>query len=96
MPHFPVYLWTLPMFHCNGWCFPWTITVLAGCHVFLRKVETTPIYDAFADHGVTHLCGAPIIMSMIAHADETQKRSFSQKVEMMTAGAATTCDHQGD
>ena len=87
MPHFPVYLWTLPMFHCNGWCFPWTITVLAGCHVFLRKVETTPIYDAFADHGVTHLCGAPIIMSMIAHADETQKRSFSQKVEMMTAAA---------
>ena len=87
MPHFPVYLWTLPMFHCNGWCFPWTITVLAGCHVFLRKVETAPIYDAFADHGVTHLCGAPIIMSMIAHADETQKRSFSQKVEMMTAAA---------
>ena len=87
MPHFPVYLWTLPMFHCNGWCFPWTITVLAGCHVFLRKVETGPIYDAFADHGVTHLCGAPIIMSMIAHADETQKRAFSQKIDMMTAAA---------
>ena len=87
MPHFPVYLWTLPMFHCNGWCFPWTITLLAGCHVFLRKVETAPIYDAFADHGVTHLCGAPIIMSMIAHADATQKRPFSQKIEMMTAAA---------
>ena len=87
MPHFPVYLWTLPMFHCNGWCFPWTITLLAGCHVFLRKVETAPIYDAFADHGVTHLCGAPIIMSMIAHADAKQKRPFSQKIEMMTAAA---------
>ena len=87
MPHFSVYLWTLPMFHCNGWCFPWSITLLAGCHVFLRKTEAGLIYDAFADHKVTHLCGAPIIMSMLANADETQKRPFSQNIEMMTAAA---------
>ena len=87
MPHFPVYLWTLPMFHCNGWCFPWSITLLAGCHVFLRKTEAGAIYDSFADHGVTHLCGAPIIMSLLASADETQKRPFMQKIEMMTAAA---------
>ncbi|MGC6485964.1 MAG: acyl-CoA synthetase [Candidatus Puniceispirillales bacterium] len=87
MPHFPVYLWTLPMFHCNGWCFPWSITMLAGCHVFLRTIDAGGIYDAMADHGVTHLCGAPIVMSMIAHADESQTRRFTQKVEMMTAAA---------
>ena len=87
MPHFPVYLWTLPMFHCNGWCFPWSITLLAGCHVFLRKTEASLIYNALADHGVTHLCGAPIIMSMLASAGQGQKRDFSQKVEMMTAAA---------
>ncbi|RYH01106.1 acyl-CoA synthetase [Salipiger sp. IMCC34102] len=85
MPHHPVYLWTLPLFHCNGWCFPWTITLLAGCHVFLRAPRAEAIYDAFADHNVTHLCGAPIIMSMIAGAAE--KRAFSQKVKMMTAAS---------
>ena len=58
----PVYLWTLPMFHCNGWCFPWTITAQAGTHVCLRRVEAKAIYDAVADEGVTHLCGAPIVM----------------------------------
>ncbi len=87
MPHHPVYLWTLPLFHCNGWCFPWTITLLAGCHVFLRAPRADAIYDAFADHGVTHLCGAPIIMSMIAGAPENQKRTFPQKIKMMTAAA---------
>ena len=87
MPHFPVYLWTLPMFHCNGWCFPWSITILAGCHVFLRQPEAGAIYNALADHKVTHLCGAPIIMSMIAHATAEEKRIFSQTVEMMTAAA---------
>lgn len=87
MPHFPVYLWTLPMFHCNGWCFPWTITLLAGCHVFLRKADAKGIYDAMADHQVTHLCGAPIIMSMIVNAGEGEKRVLPQKVEMMTAAA---------
>ena len=87
MPHHSVYLWTLPLFHCNGWCFPWTITLLAGCHVFMRAPRTGPIYDAFADHGVTHLCGAPIIMSMIAGASKDEKREFSQTVKMMTAAA---------
>ena len=87
MPHFPVYLWTLPMFHCNGWCFPWSITLLAGAHVFLRKVEAGAIYDAFADHGVTHLCGAPIVMSMLAGATPSQRRDFPQNVSMMTAAA---------
>jgi len=85
MPHHPVYLWTLPMFHCNGWCFPWTITLLAGTNVFLRAPRADAIYDAFADHGVTHLCGAPIIMSMIAGAAE--KRTFPQDIKMMTAAA---------
>ena len=87
MPHHPVYLWTLPLFHCNGWCFPWTITLLAGTHVFLRAPRAGAIYDAFADHGVTHLCGAPIIMSMIAGASETERRPFNQKIRMMTAAA---------
>ena len=87
MGHRPVYLWTLPMFHCNGWCFPWTITLLAGCHVFLRAPRADAIYDAFADHGVTHLCGAPIIMSLISGAPAEDKRAFSQKIKMMTAAA---------
>ncbi|GGE62557.1 acyl-CoA synthetase [Actibacterium pelagium] len=87
MPHFPVYLWTLPMFHCNGWCFPWTITLLAGTHVFLRAPRAKPIFDAIADHGVTHLCGAPIIMSLIADAAPEDTRDFPQTVEMMTAAA---------
>lgn len=87
MPHHPVYLWTLPLFHCNGWCFPWTITLLAGTHVFMRAPRVEAIYEAFADHGVTHLCGAPIIMSLIADAPEAVRRSFSQPVKMMTAAA---------
>lgn len=87
MPHFPIYLWTLPMFHCNGWCFPWTITMLAGTHVFLRAPRVQPIFDAIADHGVTHLCGAPIIMSLIADAKPEEIRNFDQTVEMMTAAA---------
>ena len=85
MPHHPVYLWTLPLFHCNGWCFPWTITLLAGTHVFLRAPKADAIYDAFVDFKVTHLCGAPIIMSMILSA--TEKRKFSHKIKMMTAAA---------
>ena len=85
-PH-PVYLWTLPMFHCNGWCFPWTVTALAGTHVCLRRVEAAAIYDAFADHGVTHFCGAPIIMQMILNAAPGEQRDFTQQVKMMTAAA---------
>ena len=87
MPHHPVYLWTLPLFHCNGWCFPWTITLLAGTHVFLRSPSAENIYAAFSAHEVTHLCGAPIIMSMIAGASKTEQRPFSQHVRMMTAAA---------
>ena len=87
MAHHPVYLWTLPLFHCNGWCFPWTVTLLAGTHVFLRAPRADAIYDALADYGVTHLCGAPIIMSMICNAPPEEQREFSQKVKMMTAAA---------
>ena len=87
MPHHPRYLWTLPLFHCNGWCFPWTITLLAGTHIFLRSPSAGAIYDAFAAHDVSHLCGAPIIMSMIANADPHDQRAFSQKIRMMTAAA---------
>ena len=83
----PVYLWTLPMFHCNGWCFPWTVTALAGTHVCLRKVEAAAIHAAFAERGVTHLCGAPIVMQAILGAPEAERRPFGQTVRMMTAAA---------
>jgi fatty-acyl-CoA synthase len=88
MPHHPVYLWTLPMFHCNGWCFPWTITAMAGTHVCLRQISAKAMYDAMADHKVTHLCGAPIIMGMLCNAPEDQKRDIPKGIGMMTAGAA--------
>lgn len=87
MPHHPVYLWTLPLFHCNGWCFPWTITLLAGTHVFLRSPKADAIYNAFAEEGITHLCGAPIIMSMISGAVPQDQRKFTQHIKMMTAAA---------
>jgi len=83
----PVYLWTLPMFHCNGWCFPWTICLLAGTHVCLRQVRAKAIYDALADHGVTHMCGAPIVMSTLLNAPEPERRHFPQKVNFFTAAA---------
>ena len=87
MPHRPIYLWTLPMFHCNGWCFPWTITMLAGTHVCLRKVTAKNIYDSIAEHHVTHLCGAPIVMNMIGSAPKEEQRELPHRVEMMTAAA---------
>ena len=87
IPPHPVYLWTLPMFHCNGWCFPWTVTALAGTHVCLRRVEPGAIYAAIADYGVTHFCGAPIVLNVIANADEADKRPLAHIVEVMTAGA---------
>ncbi|WP_421706500.1 acyl-CoA synthetase [Algihabitans sp.] len=87
MPAHAVYLWTLPMFHCSGWCFPWTVTALAGTHVCLRRVEAATIYRALAEEGVTHLCGAPIVMQMILGATPEQKRPFPQQVQMMTAAA---------
>ncbi len=86
MPRHPVYLWTLPMFHCNGWCFPWTVAALAGTNVCLRRVEAEAIFDAFARHGVTHFCGAPIVLNMIANAP--RPRSIERRIEAMTAGAA--------
>ncbi|MDZ5699188.1 acyl-CoA synthetase [Chelativorans sp. M5D2P16] len=83
----PVYLWTLPMFHCNGWCFPWTLALQAGTHVCLRWVRAKAMYDAIADHRVTHLCGAPVVMSTLINADESDKRTFPQTVIFNTAAA---------
>ena len=87
MPRHPVYLWTLPMFHCNGWCFPWTINLLAGTHICLRKIWAATIYEAIEEHQVTHLCGAPIVMGMIANAKEQEQRTLSNQVQIMTAAA---------
>jgi fatty-acyl-CoA synthase len=87
MPRHAVFLWTLPMFHCNGWCFTWTMSVLAGVHVCLRWVRQKAIWDALADHGVTHLCGAPIVMSTILSTPAELKRPLRQKVEFLTAAA---------
>ena len=75
----PVYLWTLPMFHCNGWCFPWTLSVVAGTHVCLRWVRAKAMYDAIADHGVTHLCGAPIVMSTLLNAPAEEQAAASRR-----------------
>ncbi len=87
MGRHPVLLWTLPMFHCNGWCFPWSLSVVAGTHVCLRQVRAPAIYRVLAEHGVTHLCGAPIVMSVLVNAPESEKRSFPQKVTFMVAAA---------
>src|SRR5579864_8509844 len=87
LPHHPTYLWTLPMFHCNGWCFPWTITALAGTHVCLRRVEAGAIFGAIAREGVTHLCGAPIVANLLLNAPDEQ-RVVGRPIAMMTAGAA--------
>ena len=84
----PIYLWTLPMFHCNGWCFPWTITALAGTHVCLRTVNAKNIYKSIAEHKVTHMCGAPIILSMIINAEKNEIKQINNKVNIMTAAAA--------
>jgi fatty-acyl-CoA synthase len=84
----PVYLWTLPMFHCNGWCFPWAITALAGTHVCLRRVEAAAIYETIARDGVTHMCGAPVVMNMLLNAGPGLTRFLDRRIEMMTAGAS--------
>ncbi len=83
----PVYLWTLPMFHCNGWCFPWTVSVAAGTHVCLRQVRAQPIFDAIAEHKVTHLCGAPIVMATLLNAPEAEKKPLPHVVQFVTAAA---------
>jgi fatty-acyl-CoA synthase len=87
MPMHPTYLWTLPMFHCNGWCFPWTIAARAGTNVCLRKVSAKGIYDAIADHGVDHLCGAPIVLGFMINAGEGERRDFAHLCKVMTAAA---------
>jgi fatty-acyl-CoA synthase len=83
----PVYLWTLPMFHCNGWCFPWTMPVVAGTNVCLRAVRSDAVWNALADENVTHLCGAPIVMSTILNAPAEQKRTLGRTVQFLTAAA---------
>ena len=88
MSHFPIYLWTLPMFHCNGWCFPWTVAMQAGTHVCLRRVEAQPILDAIREHRVNHYCAAPIVHSLIYNAPESMRAGIDQQVRGMVAGAA--------
>jgi len=87
MAKHPVYLWTLPMFHCNGWCFTWSISVLAGTHVCLRQVRAAAMYDAIAAHKVTHLCGAPIVMATLLGAPAAEKKPLPHTVEFFTAAA---------
>ncbi|TBW59594.1 acyl-CoA synthetase [Marinobacter halodurans] len=84
----PVYLWTLPMFHCNGWCFPWTVTAVAGTHVCLRKVDPEKILRLIEEHGVTHLCGAPIVLNGLLNVPKEKRTTIGHPVNAMTAGAA--------
>ena len=88
MPQHSVYLWTLPMFHCNGWCFPWTMAANAGTNVCLRKVEAKAIFDEIRKNKVTHYCGAPIVHSMLINAPEEMKRGIAHRVSGMVAAAA--------
>jgi fatty-acyl-CoA synthase len=83
-----VYLWTLPMFHCNGWCYTWAVTVAGGTHVCLRKVEPKRIFELIVEHGVTHLCGAPIVLNMLVHAPEADRKALPKPVQVATGGAA--------
>jgi fatty-acyl-CoA synthase len=87
LPKHPVYLWTLPMFHCNGWCFPWTVAARAGVNVCLRKVEARAMVDAIKAHGVTHYCGAPIVQGMLVNAPDEMKQGLPRGVKAMVAGA---------
>jgi len=82
----PVYLWTLPMYHCNGWCIPWTMSAIAGTNVCLRKVEAATIYSLIGEHRVTHLCGAPVVLGLLINAPD--KRRFEHQVRIMTAASA--------
>jgi fatty-acyl-CoA synthase len=88
MPHHAVYLWTLPMFHCNGWCFPWTMAAVAGTNICLRKVEAAPILGAIREHKVSHYCGAPIVHQTLINAPEELKKGIAHKVSCLVAGAA--------
>ena len=88
MPNFPVYLWTLPMFHCNGWCFPWTVAMLGGTHVCLRRVDAPHILSAIATHKVTHYCAAPIVHNLLINAPADMRAGITHSVKGMVAGAA--------
>lgn len=88
MPKHSVYLWTLPMFHCNGWCFPWTVAARAGVNVCLRRVDAQAVFDAIRAHGVTHYCGAPIVQSLLVNAPDALKLGLPAGVKAMVAGAA--------
>jgi fatty-acyl-CoA synthase len=88
MPKHAVYLWTLPMFHCNGWCFPWTVAARAGVNVCLRRVEPQAIFDAIRQHGVTHYCGAPIVHGLLVNSPASMKQGLPRGVKAMVAGAA--------
>ena len=88
MPKHPVYLWTLPMFHCNGWCFPWTVAARAGVNVCLRKVEAQAVFNAIREHKVSHYCGAPIVHGLLINAPQEMKAGIGHKVSAMVAGAA--------
>jgi len=88
MPHFPKYLWTLPMFHCNGWCFPWTVAMLGGTHICLRRVEAAAILGAMREHGANHYCAAPIVHSLLISAPAALREGITHKVRGMVAGAA--------
>jgi len=88
MPHHPVYLWTLPMFHCNGWCFPWTIAANAGTNVCLRRVEAPVVFSLIKEHKVTHYCGAPIVHQMLINAPDEMKRGIGHQVNALVAAAA--------
>ncbi len=88
MPHFPTYLWTLPMFHCNGWCFPWTVAMLGGTNVCLRRVDAPHILAAMREHGIDHYCAAPIVHNLLIAAPADMRAGITQKVRGMVAGAA--------
>jgi fatty-acyl-CoA synthase len=83
-----VYLWTLPMFHCNGWTYTWAVTLQGGTHICLRRVEPARIFALIAEHRVTHLCAAPVVLTMLIHAPEDQRRRFAHRVGIATGGAA--------
>jgi fatty-acyl-CoA synthase len=88
MPAHPVYLWTLPMFHASGWCFPWTVTALAGTHVCLRKLEAAAVFEIIEKHNVTHFTAAPVVLNMLINAPGNVKRKFGRTIQVMTAGSA--------
>jgi fatty-acyl-CoA synthase len=88
MGNHPVYLWTLPLFHCNGWCFPWTVTLLAGTHVCLRRIDLREIFRLVELHGVTHFCAAPVVLTMLAEAPDDIRQPFPHRVRVLTAGSA--------